>query len=124
MGVFLVNDAAFTDAHLKGLVTYRVPSAGMFLWCKLCATPPAVEGLIEAMRSHGVCVLPGAFASVDKASPSSHVRLSFVIDEEHYEAASFRLADMLGGLAASGGRPASGELALPEAKRQKSGGDE
>ena len=59
-----------------------------------------------------------------QASPSSHVRLSFVIDEEHYEAASFRLADMLGGLAASGGRPASGELALPEAKRQKSGGDE
>ena len=63
---FALVEAA--NVHLRGLVTFRVPAAGMFLWCSLVAPATTAASLIDGMRQHGVCVLPGGFASVTKGA--------------------------------------------------------
>ncbi|KAL3896909.1 MAG: hypothetical protein SGPRY_013167, partial [Prymnesium sp.] len=96
------------EKHLKGLVTYNIPPAGMFLWCTLKAPAPHTERLLEAMRAHGVCVLPGSFASVTRSSSCANFRLSFVVEEEQYMEASCRLHRVVTGLATPQS-PANGE---------------
>ena len=59
------------DSQLGDLVSYRTPSAGMFLWCSLRVPAPSLARLLEGMREHGVCVLPGAFASASKGAAST-----------------------------------------------------
>ena len=98
---FALVEAA--NVHLRGLVTFRVPAAGMFLWCSLVAPATTAASLIDGMRQHGVCVLPGGFASVTKGATSTYVRLSYVINEEQYDEGTRRLARLVGGLAEPAG---------------------
>lgn len=72
--------SAAADRHLRGLATWRRPSAGMFLWAALSADlAPAADAALARARAAGVVVVPGAYAhcSGDRARPCACFRLSF-----------------------------------------------
>ena len=74
----VASDAA--DRHLRGLATWRRPSAGMFLWATLTEDlAPLADAALARARAAGVVVVPGAYAhcSGDRARPCASFRLSF-----------------------------------------------
>jgi len=83
------------EKHLKGLVTYYPPSAGMFLWMKLNGVSDSKQFIEQKARDKKVLLVPGqAFSPNNKPSP--YVRASFsVASKEDMDIACARLRDLL-----------------------------
>jgi len=82
------------DRHLKGLVEYTVPKAGMFLWMKLNGVNDT-KAIIDRIRDNLILLVPGQAFSPN-GTPSSYVRASFsVVSEENMDIAMERLAKLL-----------------------------
>ena len=72
--------SAAAERHLRGLATWRRPTAGMFLWASLSDDlAPVADAALARARAAGVVVVPGAYAhcSGDRARPCACFRLSF-----------------------------------------------
>ena len=72
--------SAAAERHLRGLATWRRPTAGMFLWASLSDDlAPVADAARARARAAGVVVVPGAYAhcSGDRARPCACFRLSF-----------------------------------------------
>jgi len=83
------------DRHLKGLVTYFPPSAGMFLWIKLNGVDDAKQFIEQKARDKKVLLVPGQAFSPSN-TPSPYVRASFsVASKEDMDLACSRLRELL-----------------------------
>ena len=91
--------SAAAERHLRGLATWRVPSAGMFLWASLSADlAPVADAALARARAAGVVVVPGAYAhcSGDRSRPCACFRLSFAgASDEALEEGIRRLGEAL-----------------------------
>lgn len=68
---------AIEPAVQKGLVRCRVPSGGLYLWCKVTA-PIDMDQFFATLEAEGVSVAPGtAFEPERGAKSSRHFRLCF-----------------------------------------------
>ncbi|KAJ2720163.1 hypothetical protein GGI07_004766 [Coemansia sp. Benny D115] len=90
------------EKHLKGLVEYTVPCAGMFLWMKInfgqaALDKSAMPRLLENMKKCGVMMAPGMPFSCTGPSPTDHyLRAAFALVEvEMFEPALARLAQAI-----------------------------
>lgn len=78
----------YANKHLKGLVEWVVPSAGMFLWLKIIGirdTRSFIEGTLAKQR---VLFAPGFCFMTNPDLPSQHMRVSFSnVTEQNMETA-------------------------------------
>lgn len=82
------------DKHLKGLVEYSIPKAGMFLWIKVNGIEDT-KSIIDQIRDNLVLLVPGQAFSPN-GTPSQYLRASFsVVTEENMDVAMERLAQAL-----------------------------
>lgn len=84
--------------HLKGLATWDVPEAGMFLWIKLLGGITDTKAIIEekAAAANVLCVPGQSFDPLDRPSP--YVRASYsTASDEDMEVAMERLAGIVRG---------------------------
>ena len=85
----------FVDRHLRGLVEYSVPTAGMFVWFKLLHVTDSKKLIEHSARKALVLLVPGQVFMPDN-SPSNYVRASFSLaTESDMEIAMQRLAQVL-----------------------------
>ena len=69
--------AALEPSIQRGLLRCRVPSGGLYLWCKICE-PMDVDQFFATLESDGVSVAPGAAFEPERgAGTSLHFRLCF-----------------------------------------------
>mmetsp|Transcript_68627 Transcript_68627/g.108255 ORF Transcript_68627/g.108255 Transcript_68627/m.108255 type:complete len:450 (+) Transcript_68627:106-1455(+) len=85
------------EEHLGSVATWTRPKAGMFLWVEMKQAPRDREQLLQLMQNNGIAVLPGEYcaASIDSEQRCSFIRLSFVLQDEHYPEAMKRLAKLV-----------------------------
>ncbi|KAJ2825225.1 hypothetical protein IWW50_002949 [Coemansia erecta] len=89
--------------HLRGLVTFTAPTAGMYLWMRVdlgpaAADPTAMLRLLDAMKKCGVMMAPDMpFRVGPPAAPSEHfLRAAFALAEtDMFEPALKRLAQAI-----------------------------
>ena len=69
--------AALEPSLQNGLLRFRVPRGGLYLWCKVLL-PVEMDALFAALEANGVHVAPGmAFEPERKGRSPSHFRLCF-----------------------------------------------
>mmetsp|Transcript_36835 Transcript_36835/g.50744 ORF Transcript_36835/g.50744 Transcript_36835/m.50744 type:complete len:421 (+) Transcript_36835:89-1351(+) len=85
----------YVEKHLKGLVEYGVPDAGMFVWFKLKGVEDSMELIQKEALEAKVLLVPGASFFCDE-SPSPYVRASFsTASEDEMDIALERFASIL-----------------------------
>ncbi|KAH9504624.1 hypothetical protein Btru_062460 [Bulinus truncatus] len=86
--------ASMIEKYLKGLVTLRFPSGGMFMWIKINDCDDTADVMVEA-EAAGVSVISGDFFT-SGFKPSSYIRLSFsMVDKVEVEKGIKIMADVL-----------------------------
>ena len=86
---------SYVDRYLAGLVSYTVPSAGMFVWFRLLHVQDSKKLIEGSARRALVLLVPGQVFMPDNAQ-SSYVRASFSLaTEPDMELAIQRLAAVL-----------------------------
>ncbi|KAK9835444.1 hypothetical protein WJX74_000131 [Apatococcus lobatus] len=90
---------AAVEKELTGLVEWRKPTAGMFMWLKLLAGVRDADEVLPELAEAGVMVLPGRIAHCQGPRtpfPCPYIRLSFAsASDEDMQLAASRLADIL-----------------------------
>ncbi|KAM9969397.1 hypothetical protein ACTFIR_001232 [Dictyostelium discoideum] len=83
------------DKHLKGLVEFNIPSAGMFIWFKLPVEDSKTLIFKNAVEKK-ILLVPGISFSTDSTKPSQFVRASYsTASKEQIDEAIKRFADLL-----------------------------
>ena len=86
---------SYCDKYLQGLVEYTVPSAGMFVWFKLCGVADSKVLIETEARKALVLLVPGQ-VFMPNGEVSNYVRASFSLaTEADMEIAMQRLATVL-----------------------------
>ncbi|KAK5578532.1 hypothetical protein RB653_008204 [Dictyostelium firmibasis] len=84
------------DRHLKGLVEFNVPSAGMFIWFKLLGVEDSKALIFKKAVEKKVLLVPGISFSTDLSKPSQYVRACFsTASKEQMDEAIKRFAELL-----------------------------
>ncbi|KAF2072486.1 hypothetical protein CYY_006195 [Polysphondylium violaceum] len=84
------------EKHLKGLVEYNAPTAGMFVWMKLNGVTDTKSLISEKAIEKKVLLVPGIAFYPDQTQPSPYVRASFsVATEEQMDEALKRLSSLI-----------------------------
>ncbi|KAN0029875.1 hypothetical protein ACTA71_008012 [Dictyostelium dimigraforme] len=84
------------DRHLKGLVEFNIPSAGMFIWFKLLGVEDSKALIFKKAVEKKVLLVPGISFSTDPTKPSQYVRACFsTASKEQMDEAIKRFAELL-----------------------------
>ncbi|KAN0023297.1 hypothetical protein ACTFIU_011467 [Dictyostelium citrinum] len=84
------------DRHLKGLVEFNIPSAGMFIWFKLLGVEDSKALIFKKAVEKKVLLVPGISFSTDPTKPSQFVRACFsTASKEQMDEAIKRFAELL-----------------------------
>ena len=96
---------AALDAHMPDGIAWTRPEGGMFVWLTLPEGWDGARLLARAVAESGVAFVPGGAFFAD-GSGANAVRLSFSLaGEEQIDQGIARLAKLIGGIIAEGGRP-------------------
>ncbi|XP_011311639.1 kynurenine/alpha-aminoadipate aminotransferase, mitochondrial [Fopius arisanus] len=70
------------DKHLKGLVEWSVPKAGMFVWIKLNTKKNSLDLVMKELIPNGVFIIPGSAFDYDSPQSDSYLRLCYSFSTE------------------------------------------
>lgn len=67
----------FIEKHLKGLVEWNIPNAGMFVWVKVNGIENISDLATKKCISEGIFLVPGHACNYDSLKPDQHIRLCY-----------------------------------------------